>query len=250
MICALMIDTNDSVDFPDNTGTALGRPLSAYPIMAAKATPLISRIYVLTSSQPVKGVALQYGGIVIDPIPGENSTEALLRQGAAFIKKELAEEGTSLELLVVLFANAPTLTRELLDTGIEALQARPELDAAVSASPFNRWNPFFARRESPEGLLGPYVPPQTDSRGDVWFPDWGVCILRPTSLEKADGPAPTPWLGSKVLPLKQWGGGPVDYHWQVPSMEFWLKKHGYADLSSQLEMQPQPKLQAAPKSRS
>ena len=54
-------------------------------------------------------------------------------------------------------------------------------------------------------------------------------------------------LGRNVLPLKQWGGGKIDYHWQVPSLEYWLKKHGFADLSSNLEMQPLPKPQPAPK---
>lgn len=248
MICALMLDTDDSVDFQDNTGTALGRPLSAYPIMAAKSTPMIARIYVVTRSGPVKGVALQYGGIVIDPPQGEaHSAETLLRHGAAQIERELKEEGASLELLVVLLANAPALTRDLLEEGITALQERPQLDSAVSVSPYNRWNPFFARKEGPDGLLVPYVPAQSDIRGDVWFPDWGVTIIRPASLEKAGGPPPTPWLGRSVHPLKQWGGGPVDYHWQVPSMEYWLKKHGSSDLASRMEMQPLPKLQPSPK---
>jgi hypothetical protein len=248
MICALMIDLDDSADFPGNTGVALGRPFSAYPVIVAKSSAHIQRTYVVTASQPVKGVALQYGSILIDPPAGEApSAQALLRHGAALIGKELKEEGGSLELLVVLSANAPALTRELLDAGIEALQARPELDSAVSVSPNRRCSPLYARRQDKDGLLAPYAPPQADADSEVWFPDWGVCVLRPASLEKAAGPAPLPWLGRKVLPLKQWGGGPIDYHWQVPSLEYWLKKHGFADLSSNLEMQPLPKPQPAPK---
>ena len=49
----------------------------------------------------------------------------------------------------------------------------------------------------------------------------------------------------KTLALKQWGGGPVDYQWQVPSAEFWLKKHGLSDLTPSRELQPKP--QPAPR---
>ena len=52
------------------------------------------------------------------------------------------------------------------------------------------------------------------------------------------------WLGDKILPLKQAGGGPVDYSWHVPKMEYWLKKHGVRDSP---RPEPMPKLAPAPK---
>ena len=42
MICALMLDPDDSPDFPGNTGQALGRPLAAYPFIAAPATGAVT----------------------------------------------------------------------------------------------------------------------------------------------------------------------------------------------------------------
>ena len=251
MICALMLDLDDAVDFPGNTATALGRPLAAYPLMAARATGgMIPRYYVVTGSQPVKAVALQNQAIIIDPVEAKPDAkdapdaEAQLRKGFQFILDDLKADQQTLELLVVFFSNAPAVTGGLLQAGLDALLAGPELDSAVSVSPFNRWNPFFAERENAQGLLEPFVTGGADKRGDVWFPDWGVQVLRPRLLEGAcAGRPPFPWLGSKVLPLKQWGGGPIDYQWQVPSVEYWLKKHGYSDLSASRELQPQPKLQ-------
>jgi hypothetical protein len=266
MICSLLLDPDDSVDFPGNTATALGRPLAAYPLLAARSAAQTRRHYVVTASPPVKAAALQYGAIILDPPAAANGAagaESLLMHGYQKILEELEGEPEGLELLVVLLAQAPTVTKDVLDAGIEALQAKPELDCALSVSSYNRWNPYCAKREGVEGLLEPYVPTSAGpvnsgtaagkadvgapagSRGDVWYPDWSALILRPRCLQQRDGPPPHPWMGRKILPLKQWGGGPIDYHWQIPSLEYWLKKHGYSDQSASLE--PQPKPQPAPK---
>lgn len=247
MIVSLLLDLDDSLDFPGNTGMALGRPLAAYPFMAARASGEVRRYYVVTASPGVKTVALQNEAVIIDPreTKAGPDAEAQLRHGWAFIQEDLAGEKDAVELLAVFFSNAPAVTGGLLRSGIDALRADPTLDSAVSVSPYNRWNPFFAFREKPsDHLLAPFVPQQPDGRGDVWYPDWGVQVLRPRALqEPAGGEQPFPWLGRSVFPLKQWGGGPIDYKWQIPSLEYWLKKHGYSDLAASMELQPQPKLQ-------
>lgn len=240
MNAAVLLDLDDSIDFAGNTGKALGRPLSAYPIMAVKSTPRVHTVYAVTDSPPVRSVCAQHGAVVVDP-PQEKTAAAYLRRGYETAKKDLEADGEKLDLLVVLLSNVPFVTRELMDTGIDELETRPDLDSAVTVSPYNRWHPFYAQREGTDGLLTPVVPAASDARGDVWFPDGGVCILRAGSLEKPAGPGPMPWLGKKVLPLKQWAGGPVDYAWQVPGAEYWLRKHGYGEGAP--EPMPQPKLQ-------
>ena len=87
MICSLMLDLDDALDFPGNTAQALGRPLASYPFMAARATGAVSRYYVVTSYPPIKGVALQNGAHIIDPplaAAGPNA-EAQLQLGFQFI---------------------------------------------------------------------------------------------------------------------------------------------------------------------
>lgn len=251
MICSLTLDPEDSLDFPDNEGTALGRPLAAYPLMAAKGAAGVGRHFVVTKSQPVKSVAVQYGAQLVDP-PAADSVapwaKSLLLHGWRIIKEDLHAEKTAPDLVVVLFAHAPAVTSALIEEGLEALRAKHDLDSAVSVSPFNRWNPFHARALSGDGTLEPYVTAPPSDRGDAWFPNWGVQVLRPRALDALDGALPFPWLGKKVHPLKQWGGGPVDYKWQIPAIEFWLKKHGYPDLSPRMDLQPKPQPQAKPSS--
>lgn len=252
MICSLTLDLDDSPDFPGSEGSALGRPLPAYPLIAAKSTRFVRRHYVVTEAPAVKAVALQYGAHIVDPPRGAappRRVETLLLHGLRLIQEELKSESAGLDFLALLFANAPTVTGEIIDEGLEALQARPELDSAASVSCFNRFHPGGARRQNAQGLLEPYAPSAAGADDEVWFFDRGVQVLRPKALEAMEGPAPFPWLGRKVLALKQWGGGPVDYQWQIPALEHWLTKHGVSDLSSKLELQPQPKLQPAPKGR-
>jgi len=145
------------------------------------------------------------------------------------------------EIIVLLFCNAVTVTSELIEEGIRVLRENPEIDSAVSASTYNMWSPLRARKIGDDGLLHPFVPFETfgdpktlncdrDSQGDSWFADMGVSIVRPRCLENIeDGLLPQKWMGQKIYPLKQWGGCDVDYEWQIPQVEYWLRKHGFTE---------------------
>lgn len=247
MICSLLVDADDSPDFPGNSATALGRPLAAYPMMAARGCPEIRRHYAVTRSIPVKSVAAQNAATIIDPPPGDGTFETCLLHGFAHIEKDLKADNEKVDLLCVFSAATPTITTDLVEQGIESLLGKPGFDSAVSVSADNRRNPLLALREGTNGGAERIIrKAYSDIPSEVWFPDFGVQILRPTMLGKgASADVLAWWLGAEVLPLKQWGGGPVEYQWQLPSAEFWLKKHGFSDLSASYE--PQPKPQLAPK---
>ena len=243
MICALMIGREGSAGFPGkNIHPVLGRPLMAYPLLAAKEARSVERVYVSTDSAKIKAVALEYGGRIIDR-PEELATPSALgddvfAHGYRRIQEETAREGKTLEALALLFCNAPMVTGELIDAGVEALRKDPEIDSAVSVSVYNMWSPLRARRLNAAGRLSPFVPFETfgdpasmncdrDSQGDVYFADMGVSVVRSRCLENLhQGLLPQRWMGQKIHPLKQWGGLDVDYEWQIPQVEFWLKAHG------------------------
>ena len=249
MICALLVDPGDSIDFPGNEAEVMGRPLAAYPLLAAKGSEHARRFYAQTSSQPVRRVAAQLGAIVLDPpaagADGALPTDsALVSHGYAQVRDDLKAEKGELELLVLLFANTGAVSTRLIDEGVQALLDDPKLDSAATVSPYPRWNPRRAFREEKDGALKPYA--ECVPGGDVpWFPDWGAQILRPRVLESVTAASPElSWLGANIKPLKQAGGGPVDYAWQVPKMEYWLKKQGLRDTP---RPEPKPKLAPAPK---
>jgi hypothetical protein len=246
MIIALLLDPADSPDFPENEAEVLGRPLSAYPLIAARRSRNVGRRYVHAQTQVVRRTAMQYDAVLVEP-PLEHPKDQLeaLLYSWRFIKEDLAHEGAVCELLVVLHAHTGTVTAEMIDKGVEALANDPKLDSAASVSVYDRWNPRRALRETPEGHVTPFDP-TPPPEGEALYPDWGCMVLRPAQLDGDPGDCvPFPFCGKTVLPLKQRGGGPVDYAWQVPKMEYWLKKQGLTDAAP--SWAPQPKLKPAPK---
>lgn len=241
MIAALLLGREGSVGFPGkNTYPVLGRPLMEYPLLAAQRARYVDEIYVSTDSENIKEIALKNGAFIISRPAYLCTKEALgedaFVHGYRHIKEEL---GKDIELMVLLFCNAATILSNTIDEGIEILRNNPVFDSAVTVSAYNMWSPLRARKLDKAGLLKPFVPfetfgdPQTlncdrDSQGDVWFADMSVSIVRPRCLENLKkGLLPQKWMGQNIYPLKQWGGCDVDFEWQIPQVEFWLKKHGY-----------------------
>jgi len=246
MIVALLIGREKSVGFPEkNVYPILGRPMMEYPLLAAKNAKTIDRIYVSTDSPKIKEIGRRHGAEIIDR-PAELCTNTALGEnvfvhGYHYIKDALRRENKDVELIALMHCNSPTIMPETIDEGVNVLRANPDIDSAVTVSRYNMWSPLRARRIEKDGLLHPFVPFEVfgdpkklscdrDSQGDVWFADMGASVVRPRCLEKIEeGLLPQKWMGQRIYPLKQWGGLDVDYEWQIPAVEFWLRKHGYKD---------------------
>ena len=242
-IAALLLGRGGSTGFPGkNLYPVLGRPLMAYPLMAASKSQYVNRIYVSTDSPEIMGTGRQYGAEIITR-PTELCTNTALGEdafahGYEVIRDRLSLKGQIIELMVLLFANAATITAELIDRGIELLRENPNFDSAVTVSRYNMWSPLRARKLGDDGCLHPFVPFETfgdpdtlncdrDSQGDVFFADMSVSIVRPYCLENLSaGLLPQKWMGQNVAPIYSWGGCDVDYEWQIPGVEYWLKQHG------------------------
>ena len=136
MICALLVDPDDSIDFPGNEAEVLGRPLAAYPLLAAKGSEHARRLYAQTSSDPVRRIAVQLGAIILDPPSspedGPRATDtARVLMGYRQIADDLKAEKGELELLVLLFANTGAVNTALIDAGLVVVMGIP-VDAARS----------------------------------------------------------------------------------------------------------------------
>lgn len=244
MIAAILMGRRGSVGFPGkNLFPVLGRPLTVYPLLAAEASGVVDRIYVTTDCPEIKAIGLGHGCRIIERPPELCTREALGEQVYVHawkaVRADCEREKARLELLVLLMANAPTVTGPLIREGVEVLRRDATLDSAVSVSAYNMWSPLRARREDGGGLLQPFVPSEAlgdpkrlncdrDSQGEVWFADMGVSVIRPQNLERLEsGLLPQKWMGQRIFPLKQWGGLDIDFEWQIPQAEYWLRKQGF-----------------------
>lgn len=243
MNVALAIGRGGSTGLPRKHFRILaGRPLMAYPLLAVKHSSLIDRLYLSTDSEEIAAEGLRHGAIRIERPPELATKEALsedaFRHGYVAIRDLIGEEP---ETVTLLFCNGATITPGLLDEGIGALRGDQTLDSAVTVSQYNMWSPLRARRIDDAGLLVPFVPLSTfgaatcdrDSQGDAYFADCSAFVVRPRCFDyETMGEPPFRWIGQRVHPLRQWGGQDVDYEWQLPMVEFWLRAHGFSETAT------------------
>ena len=254
MIAALLLGRKGSVGFPGkNIIPVLGRPLCAYPMLAAINSKYVDKLFVSTDDEQIMAIGREYGAEIIVRPPELCTKEALGEDayvhGYEVIKERrkaqgARREGKEIELMVLLFCNAVTITAETIDEGIEVLRNNPSYDSAVTVSCYNMWSPLRARKIGDDGLLHPFVPFETfgnpstlncdrDSQGDVWFADMDVSVVRPENLESLHkGLLPQKWMGRKIYPLKQWGAGDIDYEWQIPGVNYRLQALGFTETST------------------
>ena len=240
MITAIMIGRKGSRGFPGkNTYKVLGRALCEYPLIAAKKSKFIDKIYVATDCDKIKKISSKYNVEFIDRPKKLNTNKALGDHVFEYSYEQVKKKNTKkIELVVLLFANAPTINFKLIDQGIALLKKNKSFDSAVTTSVYNMWSPLRARKLEPDGSLKPFVNfeyfgnPKTlncdrDSQGNVYFADMSLSIVRPKCLENLnDGLLPQKWMGKKIMPIKSWGGCDVDYKWQIPGVEHWLITNG------------------------
>ena len=241
MIVALLLGRKKSQGFPGkNLYNVMGHPLCYYAMKAANDCPEINKAYISTDDERLMELARKNRFEVIVRPQELCTNEALVEDVLIHAYKEVQElnKGKEIELIALLMCNAPTITGKLLSKGIKILHRNTEYDSAVTVSKYNMWSPLRARKIGKDGLLHPFVPFEfigdpkklncdRDSQGDVWFADMGASIIRPRCLKNIkEGLLPQKWMGQKIYPLKQTGGLDVDYEWQLPQIEFWLKEYG------------------------
>lgn len=240
MIVALLMGRKGSKGFPGkNLHMVHGKPLAYYPMKAARECTEINKIYLSTDDERLMELA-EDNDVEIIKRPAHLCTKDALGEDVYVHAHNVAKErnkAKEIEMFVLLMCNAPTFTSKILSEGIQVLRDNPDFDSAVTVSMYNMWSPLRARRIGSDGLLHPLVAFEVfgdpkdlncdrDSQGDVWFADMGASIVRPRCLENNEsGLLPQRWMGQKIFPLKQWGGLDVDYEWQIPQVEYWLKHH-------------------------
>lgn len=239
MIAALVCGRTEKQPFPGrNTFPLLGRPLMVYPILAATHSAEVGRVFLSTDDPGMATVGRHHGAEVIDRPPelcaATTPLEDILAHGYCEITRRL---GRKLEALVVLLANAPTVTSGLIDQGTELFRADPNLDAVITVSSHHEFSPHYALRLTEEMHLRPYADLPPKGPPDAYFPDSLLWVLRPSSFFHGAQPSVRPncivnTATQRVAPLIHEGYGDVDYAWQIPAVEEWLRRRGFTELET------------------
>lgn len=240
MIIGLQIGKEESTGRPGkNYMRLLGRQLNEYSLLAAYHCDEIENLYISTDSPAIKSSAPKFNATVIDRPPElatpESLTEDVLIHAYKFIVKDIGEKP---EMVVLLFANTPTVDVIKLSEGIQILRDDTDLDSCFSVVKYNMFSPTRAKMLTKGHLLEPFVDLNVfqnvssirSSQGDVYFADLTIQIMKPTCFENMDkGTPPLMWMGQKTYGLEVDFGFDIDEEWQIPVLEYWLKKHGFTE---------------------
>lgn len=161
MIVALILGRGGSTGLPGkNVMPIVGRPLMAYPLLAAKHSKYCDKVFLSTDDEEIRKVGDQFGVHHIERPDYLAIKEALAEDayihGYQEIKKII---GQVPELIILLFCNGATVLSQYLDEAVEVLQQNPDLDSACTASCYNMWSPLRAKKIDEKGRLVPFIPP-------------------------------------------------------------------------------------------
>ncbi len=249
MIAGLVVDLN--TDPMLLSSTALGRPLAAYPLLAAKSCEPVKKLFVVSANPEVRAIAAQHQAIVL-PVPpelekapvgaphGPLETLVLLASAKA-IEQELSAHDQKLELLALFSFSSPAVSAEECRAAAAALEKRPEFDSAAHVRPAGRFHPANAFALRGDRLARLWTPDPAHPYEEAFFPDGSLFVLRPAALQSADPSLALSWLGPNILPTgKEWAPNPLVSREQIAAFESWFRAHGYPDLSPKMELQPKP----------
>lgn len=172
MIAALVCGRAENQPFSGrNTFPLLGRPLVAYPLLAAIHSEEVTRTFLSSDDAGLIRIGQHFGVEVIARPPALSGPTVTLEEVIAHAYDEICRRVSDpVEALVVLLANAPTVTSEQIDHAVRMLRVDSDLDAVTSVSPHNEFNPAFALRIQADGRVAPYASDRATASGDVVLP--------------------------------------------------------------------------------
>lgn len=236
MIIGLMLGRGGSTGFPGkNTYEVLGHPLMEYPILAARKSKYVDKIYVSTDDATIKSIARRNGCEVIDRPDYLCTKEALHQDAMLHGYQYVKDTEKDLEFIVLMQCNAPFVLARHIDEGIEKLRQHPEVDSAATVSEYNMFSPARARTITGDGMIQNAIPSDyfdsqvscdRNSTGNIYYADAGTFICRPRCFEHLEeGMLPYRWMGRSSIAIMNEYGLDVDAPWQIPQVEYWLKEH-------------------------
>jgi len=237
MVIALIAGQGEDKKFPGrNTFPLLGQPMMVYPILAAQHAEEVDRVFLTTDSPLIERVAAGLGVTTLPRSPGISGPSVRLTEVVVEASAQVTKAiGETPEAIVLLLCNAPTVTGGLIDHGVEILRKNPALDAVMSVSLHNEFHPSYALRMGEGGLLRSYTADREalKKKDESYFPDALLWVFRPRVLAAASRTQGlSEWIMDcerhRVFPLVHEGYGDVDYVWQVPAIEEWLRRHGFS----------------------
>lgn len=163
-----------------------GKPLIAWTIEQALATPSIDAVYVSTEDDEIAEVAASYGAVVPYRRPDELATSAAAKIPVIrHLVEFLESQGEQIDRIVDLDPTSPLRDVQDIENAVSLLG--PDVDAVITGYPSDK-NPYFNMVEQkPEGNYGLVVRSEAVSRQSappVYAMNASIYVWHRQTLEK------------------------------------------------------------------
>ena len=247
MIFSICIGRGGSKGFPGKNKHVLnGHPMMTYPLRASMGCKDIDFTFFSSEDHELLNIAKNYGATTMDRSDYLATDEALCDDVFVAVYEEIKKNiPGQQEYIVLLFANAPCVTSEMISEMISILRKWPGVDSICTVSKYPMYSPYRMRKIVPfghnsfdiyfPGWLRPVLDCEEMMRAscdrnsgeEYWIYDCSCAVIRPWCLAKIkNGLPPQKWLGEFIMSFKQKDPAlDVDYEYQIAQVEWWLKRN-------------------------
>lgn len=226
---AIVFAKEDLNEFNRCSFPILGRPVVSYPILAALASKKIDKVFLSTKSERILQIAKLFEQVQV--IERENECDTILEEFQRSTLKAVEHLGEEPAQIALLLGNSPCILNKTIDNTLEILESKPELDSVVTAVKRHEFNPAYAFCVTDKGLLEPLSLDESQSPYE-YFIDARLMTVKTHCLLNLQRPFEnfSAIYGQNIFPVFQEEGvADIDYPWQVPLVEHWLRKNGFSD---------------------
>ncbi len=225
---AIVFGKHESSSFNRYTFPILGRPVAVYPILAAINSTKADVTYVSSDSPELLHVGKSIKGVNI--LRRSKSQPTLTEEVRAALKQVAENLGYLPLTITVLLANSPCSTSDIIDEAINYLEVHHDYDSVVTTMKRKEFSP--SRIFSLNGNNQLERNDTTFVSDDAYFLDRRAIVLRTDVVLSSTTNSNyfESLLGRRIHPIIQEDGiWDIDYIWQVPIVERWLKQNGFTD---------------------
>ncbi|MFX0136536.1 MAG: NAD(P)-dependent oxidoreductase [Candidatus Hodarchaeota archaeon] len=224
---AIIFGKKEDTEFDRYTFPILGKPVAYYPMLAAVNSNQIDKIYVSTDSDElIKFVDLLKQIKVLRREKSQKWFTEEVKTALMRVEKDLGELPQN---VLIMLANSPCVTTQMINNAISLLSDNKNYDSVVTAMRRPEFNPSRIFGINNGFLKRNY---ETNSNSQTYFLDNRVILVKSTNIinNKYEENNIESMLGTTIFPIIQNDGiWDIDYIWQVPIIERWLKQNGFND---------------------
>lgn len=226
---AIVMGQKEKQDFNRYSFPIVGRPVAQYPIMAATNSKKIEAVYLSSDAEDLLEIGKHNPGVEL--LIRETSFPTLTEEVRNALNIVIHRSKNTPTFVVLLLANSPCITSAMIDLAIERIERDPELTSVVSAMRRDEFRPerLLSKNKNDE-LVRHFA--NDFAEQEFYFLDRRLMVIRTETVLASlqNSQVFETLLGNRISPIMQQEGiWDIDYIWQVPIADRWLRENGFGE---------------------